>query len=183
MSVTTPSTFTGVPAGTWTIDPAHSDIGFVARHLMVSKVRGHFGEVSGTVTIAEPLTDSRVEVSIAMSSVDSGNADRDTHLRSGDFFDVEAYPEMTFASTAFTGSELIGDLTIKGVTKSVTLTVDFGGAATDPWGNSKAGFEAHGTINRSDFGLNWNAPLEAGGVLVSDSIDLVLDIQLLRADA
>lgn len=180
-STATASTFAGLTEGTWTIDPTHTEVGFVARHLMVSKVRGQFTDVSGTVVVASELSDSTAEVTIATESVSTGTPDRDAHLRSGDFFDVEQFPQLTFRSTSFDGSTLVGDLTIKDVTKPVSLDVEFGGVAVDPWGNSKAAFEATGTIDRTDFGLTWNAALETGGVLVSEKIQLVIDVQLAKA--
>ncbi len=167
--------------GTWTVDPVHSDVAFVARHLMVTKVRGRFTDVSGTVTVAEDFSSSTVSASAAVASVDTGNADRDAHLRSADFFDAETYPEITFASTAITPTSLTGDLTIKGVTKSATFDLDFAGVATDPWGNTKAAFEARTEVLRKDWGLTWNAALDGGGVLVSDKVTLSLDIQLVKA--
>ena len=130
--------------------------------------------------MADPIEGSSVEVTVQMDTVATRNADRDGHLKGADFFDVENFPTMSFKSTSFTGSELTGDLTIKDVTKPVTFDVDFGGVATDPWGNTKAGFEATATVLRKDWGLNWNAALEGGGVLVSEKIDLVLDVQLLK---
>lgn len=145
---------------------------------MVSKVRGKFTEFTGTVEVAEQLADSVANVTIKTASVDTGTADRDGHLRSADFFDSETYPEMTFVSTSFDGSTLVGDLTIKGITKPVSLDVEFNGVATDPWGNDKAGFEAKGELNRTDWGLTWNAALEKGGVLVSEKITLVIDVEL-----
>ena len=169
---------TELPAGTWALDPTHSEVGFVARHLMVTKVRGSFSEVEGTVTVKDDVLDSVADVTIKTASVSSGTADRDGHLRSADFFDVETFPEMRFVSTSFTGDKLTGDLTIKGITKPVTLDVDFNGVATDPWGNTKAAFEAEGEIDRTQWGLNWNAALETGGVLVSEKIKLKLDVQL-----
>lgn len=178
MSTTT--ALTGLDAGTWAVDAAHTEVGFVARHLVVTKVRGAFTGVEGTVTVADPIEGSSVEVTVQMDTVNTRNADRDGHLKSADFFDVENFPTMTFKSTSFTGSELTGDLTIKDVTKPVTFDVEFGGVATDPWGNTKAGFEASATVLRKDWGLNWNAALEGGGVLVSDKIELVLDVQLLK---
>jgi polyisoprenoid-binding protein YceI len=178
MSATT--TLTGLTAGTWTIDPTHTEVGFVARHLMVTKVRGSFTDVTGTVEVADDLRQSVANVVIKTASVSSGTADRDGHLRSADFFDVESFPEMTFRSTSFDGDTLVGDLTIKGVTKPVTLDVDFNGVATDPWGNEKAAFEAKGEINRTDWGLTWNATLEKGGVLVSEKIAIVIDVQLAK---
>ncbi len=167
--------------GTWAVDPAHSDVAFVARHLMVTKVRGRFTDVSGTVTVADDFAASTVSAAAAVASVDTGNADRDTHLRSADFFDAETYPEITFVSTAVTPDSLTGDLTIKGVTKPVTFDLDFGGVATDPWGNTKAAFEARTDVSRKDWGLTWNAALEGGGVLVSDKVTISLDIQLVKA--
>ena len=174
------ATLNTLTSGTWTIDPTHTEVGFVARHLMVSKVRGSFTDVSGTVTVAEDVSESVANVVIKTASVSTGTADRDTHLRSADFFDVETFPEMTFVSTGFDGETLTGDLTIKDVTKPVTLDVEFNGVATDPWGNEKAGFEATADINRTDWNLNWNAALEKGGVLVSEKIKLVLDAQLAK---
>ena len=174
------ATLNTLTSGTWTIDPTHTEVGFVARHLMVSKVRGSFTDVSGTVAVAEDVSESVANVVIKTASVSTGTADRDTHLRSADFFDVETFPEMTFVSTGFDGETLTGDLTIKDVTKPVTLDVEFNGVATDPWGNEKAGFEATADINRTDWGLNWNAALEKGGVLVSEKIKLVLDVQLAK---
>ena len=171
---------TTLATGTWTIDPTHTEVGFVARHLMVSKVRGSFADVSGTVEVAEQLGDSTASVSIRTASVSTGTADRDAHLRGEDFFDSEAFPEMTFVSTSFDGATLTGDLTIKGVTKPVSLDVEFTGVATDPWGNEKAAFEAEGELNRTDWGLTWNAALERGGVLVSEKITLVIDVQLAK---
>ena len=167
-----------LPAGTWVIDPTHSEVGFVARHLMVTKVRGSFTDVAGTVTVKDDVLDSVADVTIQTASVATGTADRDGHLKSADFFDVENHPEIRFVSTAFTGDTLTGDLTIKGVTKPVTLDVEFNGVATDPWGNTKAAFEADGEIDRTQWGLNWNAALETGGVLVSEKIKLKLDVQL-----
>jgi polyisoprenoid-binding protein YceI len=179
MSIAT-STLNGLSTGTWAIDPTHSEVGFVARHLMVSKVRGSFADVAGTVEVADELSSSVANVTIQTASVATGTADRDAHLRGEDFFDVENFPEMTFVSTSFDGETLVGDLTIKGVTKPVTLDVEFNGVATDPWGNEKAGFEAKGELNRTDWGLTWNAALEKGGVLVSEKIVLVLDVQLAK---
>jgi len=172
------ATLTGLSTGTWAIDPTHSEVGFVARHLMVSKVRGSFTDVAGTVEVAEDITASVANVTIKTASVASGTPDRDAHLRSEDFFNSEAHPDMTFVSTSFDGTTLTGDLTIKGVTQPVSLDVEFTGLATDPWGNEKAGFEAQGELNRTDWGLTWNANLEKGGVLVSEKIKLVLDVQL-----
>lgn len=174
-------TLANLTPGTWAVDAAHSDVAFVARHLMVTKVRGRFTDVSGTVTVAEDFGASSVSAAAVVASVDTGNADRDTHLRSADFFDAETYPEITFVSTAVTPDSLTGDLTIKGVTKTVTFDLDFSGVATDPWGNTKAAFEARTDVSRKDWGLTWNAALEGGGVLVSDKVTISLDIQLVKA--
>ena len=174
------ATLTGLSTGTWTIDPTHTEVGFVARHLMVSKVRGSFTDVSGTVTVGEELKDSVAGVVLKAASVSTGTPDRDAHLRSADFFDADTYPDITFRSTSFDGETLVGDLTIKGVTKPVTLDVEFNGVATDPWGNDKAAFEASTEIDRTQWGLTWNAALEKGGVLVSDKIKIVIDVQLAK---
>jgi len=168
-------------AGTWTVDPAHSELSFSVRHLMVAKVRGKFGEFTGSVEVGTPATDSKVTATVQLASVDTGTADRDAHLRSPDFFDTETNPEMTFVSTSVTDSALVGDLTIKGVTKPVTFDIEFNGVAADPWGNTKAGFEAETEINRTDWGLTWNAAIEGGGVLVAEKIKITLDIELLKA--
>jgi len=173
-------TITDLTPGTWTVDPAHTEVGFVARHLMVTKVRGTFADVEGTVEVAPDVTKSTVDVTVQMASVDTRSADRDTHLKSADFFDVENYPTMRFVSTSFDGEQLTGDLTIKDVTKPVTFEVEFNGEQADPWGNTKAGFEAEAEIKRADWGLTWNAAIEGGGVLVSDKIKIVLDVQLLK---
>ena len=178
--MTATATLTGLSAGTWTMDPTHTEVGFVARHLMVSKVRGAFTDVSGTVTVGEELSDSRAEVTLKAASVSTGTPDRDAHLRSGDFFDVDTHPDITFVSTSFDGRTLVGDLTVKGVTKPVTLDVEFNGVATDPWGNEKAAFEATGEIDRTDWGLTWNAALERGGVLVSEKVKIAIDLQLAK---
>ncbi len=167
--------------GDYTIDPSHSRLGFVARHAMVTKVRGQFKEFSGTahVDAANPA-DSKVDITIAASSVDTGSADRDGHLASADFFGVEETPQITFSSTHVErdGSDwaITGDLTIKGTTKSVTIDFEEVGTARDPFGNLRLGFEGTTTVQRSDWGLNFNAALETGGVLVSEKIKLEFDI-------
>ena len=168
-------------AGTWNVDASHSELGFTARHLMVTKVRGKFNEFEGAAKVADDVTASQVTAVVQLASVDTGSADRDAHLKSGDFFDVENNPTMSFTSTAVTEDTLKGDLTIKGVTKPVEFDLEFNGLATDPWGNQKAGFEATTEINRKDFGLEWNVALEGGGVLVSEKIKVKLDVQLLKA--
>jgi polyisoprenoid-binding protein YceI len=173
-------------AGTFAIDAQHSNVGFVATHMMFTKVRGHFTDVTGSVTLAEDPTESTIEVSIKTASVTTGADDRDGHLRSGDFFDVETYPEMTFRSTEvrhIVGSEfaVIGDLTIRGVTKPVELAVTFEGAGTNPWGAEVAGVSARAEVNREDWDLNWNAALETGGVLVGKKVVLEIEVQAARA--
>jgi polyisoprenoid-binding protein YceI len=175
------ATIHDLPAGTWTVDPSHSELGFVARHLMVTKVRGQFKEFEGSVKVGDDITDSQVTAVAQLASIDTGSADRDTHLRSADFFDVENNPTMSFTSTEVTEDTLKGDLTIKGVTKPVVFDLDFNGLATDTWGNQKAGFEAETEINRKDFGLEWNVALEGGGVLVSEKVKIKLEVQLTQA--
>ena len=167
--------------GTWTIDTSHSSVGFVARPAMVTKVRGAFNDYSGTAVVGESLADSRVEVEIDADSVDTRSADRDAHLRSNDFFGTEDHAKITFVSTsvAKTGDDSF-DLTIKGTTKSVTIPFTFDGAATDPFGNARAGFSGSTVVNRKDFGLTWNAALETGGVLVSEKVTLEFDISAIK---
>ena len=172
--------FPGLTAGTWTVDPTHAEVGFVARHLMVAKVRGRFTEVSGTVEVGETLAETSVRAVASAASVSTNQADRDGHLRSADFFDVETYPELTFVSTSVSSDSMIGHLTIKGVSRSVTFDLEFDGVQADPWGNTKAGFTATTAINRSDWGLTWNAAIEGGGVLVSDKIAITLEVELLK---
>jgi len=173
-------------AGTWVIDGSHTSAEFVARHLMVAKVRGGFGSVTGTIEVAEDPAASRVEVVIDTASVSTADADRDGHIKSADFFDVETHPEMKFVSTAVrpNGSSWVldGDLTIKDITKPVTLEFDFVGLATDPWGNQKAAFSANTTINREDWDLNWNVALETGGVLVSKKVNIEIEMQAVPAN-
>ncbi len=185
MSTTTlPRSLTGA----YTIDPTHSRIGFVARHAMVTKVRGSFNDFAGTGHFdAEDPTASRVELTIQAASIDTRNADRDAHLRSNDFFDMEHHPEIRFVSTAVEPIDpehyrVTGDLTIKGVTKPVVVELEYAGAAVDPFGNQRVGFEGSATVNRKDWGVNWNAALEAGGVLVSEKVTLEFEVSAVRAD-
>jgi polyisoprenoid-binding protein YceI len=170
--------------GAWAIDPGHAEVAFIGRHLGLTKVRGRFTGIDGTVTVADDVTDSRVDVEIAMASVVSGNPDRDEHLRSADLFDVEQYPVATFRSSRVdrSGSTAVvtGDLTIKGVTRPVSIDVDYLGRASDPWGNDRAIFSAHTTINREDWGLTWNMVLDTGGLLVSKEIRIEIDVELVR---
>ncbi len=172
-------------SGDYTLDVSHSRLGFVARHAMVTKVRGQFGAFTGTATIDEATpSSSKVELSIDVASVETGSADRDGHLKSGDFFDAETYPTITFTSTDVQrdGSDwtITGDLTIKDVTKPVTIEFAQTGSARDPFGNLRVGFEGETTINRKDWGLTWNAALETGGVLVSEKIKLEFDVSAIQ---
>lgn len=175
-----------ITPGTHAIDATHSNVEFAVKHLMISTVKGRFGDVIGTVNVpasGEPA----VDVTIKAASIDTRVEARDNHLRSADFFDVEQYPTLRFVSTKATrtddGYTLGGNLTIRDVTRPVTLTVTDEGTGIDPWGNAKSGFSATGRINRSDFGLNWNAALETGGVLVSEEVKLSFDVQLVAQKA
>ena len=167
--------------GIWNVDASHSEVGFSGRHLMVSKVRGQFKDFTAVVTVGQPFEQSTVEATVQLASIDTNSADRDAHLLSADFFDVENNPVMTFKSTKVTNDSLEGDLTIKGVTRAVTFDLDFGGVSVDPWGGTRAGFEATTEINRKDFHLSWNVALEAGGVLVGEKVKVALDIELVQA--
>ncbi|MFN2316154.1 MAG: YceI family protein [Gemmatimonadales bacterium] len=167
----------------WQIDPAHTGVEFAVKHMMFATVRGRFTEVNGTLTEGEEAT---VDVTIPTASINTGVGQRDDHLRSADFFDVENHPEMRFTGKLVkggveTGGTLQGELTIRDITKPVTLEVEATGEGKDPWGNVKRGYLAKGQINRADFGLTWNQALEAGGVLVSDTVKLTLDVQLQQA--
>ena len=180
------STLTAEKTGTYTLDTSHSRIGFIARHAMVTKVRGAFGDFAGTANVdVENPSASSVDLTIQVASIDTGSADRDGHLKSGDFFDVETYPTMTFSSTDVKrdGSDwtITGDLTIKDVTKPVTIEFEQTGSARDPFGNVRVGFEGETTINRKDWGLTWNAALETGGVLVSEKIKLEFDVSAIKS--
>ncbi|HEX2367966.1 MAG TPA: YceI family protein [Acidimicrobiia bacterium] len=167
--------------GTWVIDRAHSDLKIIARHLMVTKVRGTFDELSGTIVVAEDPTQSTVEVVAKAATVMTGTADRDNHLRSPDFLDAENHPEIVFKSTKLTPKNdrwiLSGDLTVRGVTRPVTFALTFDGEAVDPFGNTKAAFTAVGEVDREQWGLTWNVPLEGGGVLVSKTLRVEFDVQ------
>ena len=171
----------------WTIDNAHSEVGFAVKHLMISTVRGRFGKVSGQVVFpAGDYSDAQADVTIDAASIDTREDKRDAHLRSADFFDAEKFPTLTFKSRrvqAIKGDtfQLVGDLTIKGITREVVLDVEVEGFQKDPWGNQKAGFTGSTRVNRKDFGLTWNQALETGGLLVGDEIKIALDVQLLQA--
>ncbi|MEV0613677.1 YceI family protein [Nonomuraea sp. NPDC050404] len=167
-------------AGTYTIDTAHTSIGFVVKHMMVSKVRGSFGGFTGSVTIADNPLESTAELTIQAETINTGAPDRDGHLRSGDFLDVEKYPQLTFKSTrvtAHSGDEftVVGDLTIRDVTREVELTVEYGGAGTNPWGQAVWGFSISTEFDREDFGLTWNQTLETGGVLVGKKVKIEIE--------
>lgn len=172
---------TTVPAGTWTLDKSHTSVGFTVRHMMVSKVRGTFRDFDAEIKVADNPLESTLRATVKMASIDTGDENRDQHLRTNDFFDVEHHPEMTFVSTSITGSgseyQVTGDLTIRGVTKPVTFDLEVGGVGKDPWGNTRAGFTMTGTINRKDFGIEWNAPLETGGFLVGDKVTIEIDAE------
>ena len=180
------STDLAATTGTWEIDPTHSTIGFVARHAMVAKVRGGFSDFTGTLTLdGEDPAKSSASLTIVASSFSTNNPDRDAHVKSADFLDVEQFPTLTFASTAVTqkgDDEFIvtGDLTIHGVTKPVDVKFELLGTSQDPWGGTRIGFEGKAEISRKEFGLVWNVALETGGVLVGDTVKLELDVEAVK---
>ena len=171
----------------WGIDPVHSDISFKLKHLMIANVRGSFKEFEASIfTTGDDFMSAEVDCWIDPASIDTGNKDRDAHVKGAEFFDVEQYKEIEFVANTYEnvdsdGSyELWGNLTIKGITKKVKLDVEFGGVIKDPWGNEKAAFSINGKINRKDFGLVWNSPLEGGGVMLGDEIQIMCEIQLVK---
>lgn len=176
-----------ITTGTWTLDNSHSEIGFTVRHAGISKVRGQFKDAAATLELADDVADSKVNATIQTASFDSGDVNRDGHVRGEDFFDVEKFPEISFISNAIVPKgdayELQGDLTIKGVTRPVALETELHGVAVDPFGNTRAGLTAETTISRKDFGLTWNAVLEAGGVLVSDKVGINLELAFIAPAA
>lgn len=176
----TETRFPGLVSGTWNIDPSHSDVTFTVRHI-ISKVRGQFTSFEGALTIADDPFASQAQVSIDLASIDTRNNDRDNHLRSSDFFSVETNPTMTFASTAAREEGghlvLVGDLTIKDVTKSIELTLDVLGVGNDPWGGTRAGFEATTTLSRKDWGIDFNIPLDGDKVVIGDRINVAITIE------
>lgn len=182
---TTTTTTVQLPTGIWNIDPSHSSLEFSVRHLMISKVKGSFSTFAGTVTVPEDPYQASLSVTIDPTSIDTGDAARDTHLRSGDFFEVEKYPEAGYVSTAVRaagdGYVVEGDLTLHGVTRPVALALDFNGVGGDPWGNTRAGFSASTEINRRDFGIDISMPMESGGVVVGDKIKLNIEVELVLA--
>ena len=170
----------------WVIDPTHSEIGFKVKHMMFTNVSGKFDTYEASITTEEDnFTNANIEFSADINSIDTRNADRDGHLKSADFFDAENHPKLTFKASSLSkledgNYEIAGDLTIKGVTKFVKLPAEFSGLMTDPWGNTKAGLNIYGKINRKDWGLNWNSALETGGVLVGEEVKLEIELQLLK---
>jgi polyisoprenoid-binding protein YceI len=172
---------TALKVGTWVIDPVHSQVGFSVRHLMVSKVKGTFDKFEGSITITDDPLQSLVTASVDVTSINTANGDRDGHLRTADFLEAEKYPNMTFRSTAVhaKGSDFVvdGELTLHGVTKNVELSLEFNGVSPDPWGGTRAGFSAETEINRKDFGISLDMPLEGGGVVVGDKVKVTLEIE------
>ncbi len=171
----------GYRAGTWVVDPTHSEVGFSVRHLAISKVKGKFDRFSGTIVTGESPLDSSVEAAVEVASIDTNQADRDNHLRTGDFFAAEEHPEFTFKSTGVRAEggdfKVDGELTLRGVTKPVTFDFELGGFGADAYGNYKVGFTATTVVKREDFGIQWNAPLETGGLLLGSDVTITLDIQ------
>lgn len=165
----------------WKIDPTHSEIEFKVKHMMISTVTGSFAEFHGEVESADDsFKNAKFNFSANIDSISTKNKDRDTHLKSEEFFHAEKHPKLIFKSKSFDGNTMVGDLTIRDTTKEVTLDVDFNGIAEDPYGQTKAGFEAEGTINRKDFNLNWNAVTEAGNIVVSDKVKLIANLQFIK---
>lgn len=165
----------------WNLDPTHSEITFSVKHMMISKVKGQFKTFNAEIESEdENFKNAKVNATIQTDSIDTNNADRDAHLKGEDFFNSGNYPTITFESNSL-NEGVTGNLTLNGITKPITLEVDFGGIGQDPWGNTKAGFSFEGKIKRSDFGLNWNAALEAGGVLVSDDVKIAGELQFVKA--
>lgn len=166
---------------TWSIDNSHSEIAFKVRHMMISTVTGHFEDFEATAkTNGDNFNNAVINFSAKTASINTKNKDRDAHLKSDDFFNSEKFPEMKFVSKSFDGKHLVGDLTIRDVTKEVTLDVDLNGIAVDPYGQTKAGFEITGELNRKDFNLTWSAVTEAGSIVVSDKVKLVVDVQFIK---
>jgi polyisoprenoid-binding protein YceI len=171
---------------TWKLDPSHTTIEFTAKHMMITTVKGRFVDVQGTIVADEQnFTESEVTATMKAASIDTRSEQRDTHLRSADFLDVEHYPEVTFKSTRIEGTKekfkLIGDLTIRGTTRPITLDVTFEGSGKDPWGGTRASFSAHGKFDRRDYGLTWNVALETGGILVSNDVKINIEAQAVLA--
>ena len=174
----------GITPGVWTLDMSHSEIGFTVRHAGISKVRGRFTDASAEARIGQSLADASLHATVKTASFDSGDANRDGHVKGPDFFDVENFPEMTFRATSVEGDgedyTLTGELTIRGITKPIELEVEFTGVAVDPFGATRAGFSAEAEISRKEFGLTWNAVLETGGLLVSDKVRINVEAALVK---
>ena len=183
---TTASTAAPTSTTVWTVDPAHAELGFSVRHLMINNVRGRFGKIEGTVTVDDSnLNNSQIDVTIDVNSIDTRQEMRDNHLRSADFFDAANHPTMRFVSKRIVGDvtkdfQIIGDLTIRGTTREIELQAHFEGRGRDPWGNERAGFSLAGKLNRHDYGLDWNVALEAGGVTVGAEVKLTIDVEILH---
>ena len=175
------TTINTLTPGIWNIEPSHSEVGFTVRHLGLSKVRGRFNSFSGTVTVADNQLSSSVSTTIDMSSIDTNNAQRDGHLQSADFFNTATHPTMAFASVEVSENSLKGNLTINGISKEVTLDLEFHGVTVDAYDMTRAGFSASGQFNRSDFGISFNAPIGLDGMLVSDKVSIELEIQIVPA--
>jgi polyisoprenoid-binding protein YceI len=187
MSTLTAEKIPGYVVGTWNIDPVHSEIGFTVRHLMVSKVRGKFTKFEGTIVTAPDPLQSKVEAKIDLNSIDTGNEQRDNDLRSSNYFEVDKYPEMIYRSTSIRqegdGFIVEGDLTLHGVTRQVPLRVELNGFTKDPWGGTRVGFSATTEISRKDFGISFDIPLEGGGVVVGDRVQVNLEIEAVLAES
>ena len=177
----------GYQSGTWAIDQGHSEVGFSVRHMMVSKVRGRFGEFAGEIVLGDNPLDSSVTAEIQLASIDTNNSQRDDHIRSADFFDVENHPVMSYRSTAVTptdeGYRVDGELTLKGVTRPVALDLELNGFSKDPWGGTRVGFSATAKINRRDFGVDIQLPMDGGGVVVGDVVNIALEIEAIRQES
>ena len=167
----------------WILDPSHSEVSFKVKHMMISTVTGHFDEFEASIeTEQEDFKNAEMKFSAKVDSINTKNIDRDAHLKSEDFFNAAAHPELSFTSTAFDGEKLTGKITLRGVTKEITLEVDYNGIVEDPYGQTKAGFEFTGSLNRKDFGLSWSAVTEAGNVVVSDKVKLIVNAQFIKQD-
>lgn len=165
----------------WSIDNTHSEVAFKVKHMMISTVKGHFEAYEASIKANDDdFSDAQFDFSAKTASINTKNSDRDNHLKSDDFFNASKYPEMTFASKSFDGKQLVGDLTIRDVTREIVLDVGFNGVAVDPYGQTKAGFEMNGKINRKDFNLTWSAVTEAGSIVVADTVNLVIDAQFVK---
>lgn len=185
-SSSTSATIPGYRSGTWAIDPVHSDVSFSVRHMMVSKVRGHFRTFSGEIVTGENLLDSSVTATVDLTSIDTNNEQRDNHIRSADFFDVETHKTLEFRSTGVRaegdGYVLDGELSLRGITRPVSLTLEANGFGADPFGGYRAGFSARGTVNRRDFGVDISMPMDGGGVVVGDKVEVTLEIEAVLQD-